>query len=48
MIIKGIILFIFGLPAMSSFPTYSKIVSAEVTAPRKAESRRTSAPVELL
>lgn len=33
---------------MSYFPTNPKTVSAEIIAPRKVESRRTSAPVELL
>lgn len=48
MIIKGLIMFLFGLLAMSSFPTDPKTVSAEITAPGKVESRRISAPVEVV
>ena len=48
MIIKGLIMFLFGLLAMSSFPTDPKTVSAEITTPRKVKGRRTSAPIEEL
>lgn len=48
MIIKGLMMFLFGLLAMSSFPMDPKTVSAKITAPRKVESRRISAPVEEL